>query len=74
MTPKEKAFELVSNLCEKDCTLKNINKNKKISKLICENIIDGYNDYLNYLNVELSISNKLYLYYWQEVKNEINKL
>lgn len=74
MTPKEKAFELVSNLCEKDCTLKNINKNKKISKSICENIINGYNDYLNYLNVESLISNKLFLSYWKEVKKEIKNI
>lgn len=67
MTPKEKAIELISDMCKDDCTIKNINKNKKLSKLVCDNIITGYKNYLDYLNADVSL-------YWKEVRKEIKNL
>ena len=74
MIPREKAFQLVSDLCKNDCTIKNINKNKKIAINIVNNIIKGYIDFMDYLNCEFKQKNKLFLNYWEKVKQEIENL
>jgi hypothetical protein len=59
MTPKEKAEELISVLCLNDCTDKNIKKCKKLAIMSVNKILKKV---------------KLYTTYWQEVKQEIEKL
>ena len=60
MTPKEKAKELVSKMCLLDCRDENIIIAKQCA-LICVDEILEFHDRID-------------VKYWQEVKQEINKL
>lgn len=71
MEPKLKALELVGKMCLNDCTDKNIEIAKKLSKIAVDEIIKALNDDI-YIQGETDIDS--HIDYYQEVKNEIEKL
>jgi hypothetical protein len=66
MIAKEKAKELVGKMCLNDCTNKNINKAKQCALIAVDEIISIKLLWFQKDTKELD--------YWQEVKNEIEKL
>ena len=67
MTPKEKAKELVSEMCLLDCRDENIIIAKQCALICVDKILNSH--YRVFVGVLPSIDK-----YWQEVKEEINKL
>ena len=63
MTPKEKAIELVSKMCLNDCTDENIEITKQCALIAVSEIL---NEYWSHDTKRRD--------WWQEVKQEIEKL
>ena len=67
MIPKEKAIELVGKMCLNDCTDKNIKLTKKYALVAVDEIMD-------ILDKEGYYEDDNKMRYWEEVKQEIEKL
>ena len=67
MTAKGKAFELVSKMCLLDCRDENIIIAKQCALICVDEILESH------YKVLVGVMPKVYDY-WQEVKEEINKL
>ena len=66
MTPKEKAKELVGKMCLNDCTDENIDIAKQCALIAVDEIIQSHEDW--------STEQDECLVYWQEVKQELERL
>jgi hypothetical protein len=80
MTPKEKALELVSKMCLLDCRDENITIAKQCA-LICVDEVLESNEKISLKDLRETMETNDILcqltdnaMYWQEVKEEINKL
>jgi len=71
MTPKEKAVELVGKMCLNDCTDRNIEKAKKYALIAVDEIIKECYNWNGSDNVQWETNR---FNYWNEVKQEIEKL
>ena len=67
MIPKEKAIELVGKMCLNDCTDKNIKLAKKYALVAVDEIMD-------ILDKEGYYEDDNKMRYWEEIKQEIEKL
>jgi hypothetical protein len=67
MTPKEKAKELVGKMCLNDCTDENIEKAKQLALIAVDEIINSI------IITDLTTAENQFIY-WDEVKEEIEKL
>ena len=71
MTPKEKAKELVSEMCLLDCRDENIIIAKQCALICVDEILKEIKEIQ--FNYDISLKDTA-IRYWKEVKKEINKL
>lgn len=64
MAPKDKAEELVRKMCLNDCTIKNIDKAKQCALIAVDEI----------LIADMFMMTEEQEQFWEEVKQEIEKL